>query len=400
MLRLFILICTFLVVGASLYHFMLQGAGYLLIVWGKTSIEMSLWVALTLLLILILSLLLVIKIYTGGIRSLLALKRSFVGRGSQKAHAQMLDGLTDFIEGDWLNARKKLERSAQKVDSPLINYLAAARSAYELGDEKKAMALLHQAEEATDKTHLAIPLTQAKMQLASQQYEQALATLERATAIQEEHTAIVDLKRQAYLALQDWDALKKLLPFIEKNSLGSAKERDQLTLNIHKQCLLNAAANHGEKSNRLDALKQCWRETPNAIKQDKHLLALYARELMTVDDDDRAERILSDGLNNQWHEHWIRLYGMLNCSDYKIPLATAEKWLKHQNSHGLYLTLGRLCAKGEQWGRALDYFNQSLSAKASTEVYAELAKVHEQLGQKDKSQENYKQGLLLAMSQH
>ena len=397
MLRLFILLCTFLVVGAGLYHFMLQGAGYLLIVWGKTSIEMSLWVAVTLLLITVICFVLAIKIYSGGINSILVIKNSLMGRGSQKAHTQMLDGLTDFIEGNWLSARKKLERSAAKVDGPMINYLAAARSAYELGDEKQALNLLHKAEETTETPSVAIPLTQAKMQLANQQYEKALATLERASTINADHPALLDLKRQVYIALQDWHALKKLLPMLNKNNIGASKERDELILLVYKQLLLKAANASLPGESRLKSLKICWKETPNDIKQDEDLLALYARELMAAGDDDRAERILTDGLNNHWYEKWIRLYGLLQCSDNKIALATAEKWLKNQNSEGLYLTLGRLCANSEQWGRAVEYLNQSLSINPRAETYAELAKVQEQLGHTVESQENYKKGLLFSV---
>ena len=217
MLRLFILLCAFLVVGAGLYHFMLQGAGYLLIVWGKTSIEMSLWVAMTLLLLIFITFYSLIKIYKTGINSLVSTKRFLFGRSSKKAHAQMIEGLTDFIEGNWQGARKKLERSAPKVDSPLVNYLAAARSAYELGDEKQALDLLHKAEKTTEKPSLAVALTQAKMQLANEQYEQALATLERASNISDNHPTLLDLKRQAYSALQDWESLKQLMPLLTEN---------------------------------------------------------------------------------------------------------------------------------------------------------------------------------------
>jgi len=398
MLRLFILLCVFLVVGAGLYHFMLQGAGYLLIVWGKTSIEMSLWVAITLLLIVVLTLLLIIKIYNGGIKSFIAAKRSFIGRGSKKAHALMIDGLTDFIEGNWLSARKKLERSATKVDSPLINYLAAARSAYELGDEKEAMNLLHKAETVTEKPSLAVALTQAKMQLYNQQHEKALATLEHASTISDDHPTLLELKHQAYLALQDWDALKKLLPLLNKHSIGSSKERYQLTITVYKQLLLQSATPINTDTTRLTALKDFWKSVPNDIKQDEHLLSLYARELMSVGDDDRAERILSDSLNNHWHEHWIHLYGLLQCSDDKKPLATAEKWTKNHNTDGLYLTLGRLCARNEQWGRAIDYLTKSIALKPRGETYAELAKVQEQLGERENSQENYKKGLLFCVT--
>ena len=395
MLRLFIFLCAFLVVGAGLYHFMLQGAGYLLIVWGKTSIEMSLWVAITLILLLFLVLYIIIKVYKTGVNSVVSTKRFLFGRSNKKAHTQMIAGLTDFIEGNWQGARKKLESSASKVDSPLINYLAAARSAYELGDEKQALSLLHKAEETTDQPSLAVALTQAKMQIANEHYEQALATLERASSISAKHPAILDLKRQAYSELQDWESLKKLLPVLTQNKIGSVKERHELTIHVYKQLLLSNITPDNTQTTRLDALKTFWKETPNDIKQDEHLLALYVREIMALGDDDRAERILSDGLNNHWYEHWIHLYGLLQCSDDKIALATAEKWTKKHNSAGLYLTLGRLCARKEQWGRAVDYFNQSLSIKATGETYAELASVQEQLGQTEESQKNYKQGLLL-----
>ena len=390
MLRLFILLCVFLVAGSVLYRFMLQDAGYLLIVWGNTSIEMSLWVALVLLLVIFSVLYLTVKLYRGGINGFLAAKRSLLNRGNKKAHSLMIDGLTDYIEGNWLLARKKLERSAPKVDSPLINYLAAARSAYELGDEKQALQLLHKAEEATDKPSLAIALTQAKMQLYNQQYEQSLATMERASSINANHPQLLELKRQAYVALHDWRSLQRLLPLLNKHAIGSTQDRHQLSIKVYRELLLNAT----RSKDGLSALIECWKSLPNDLKQDEHLLALYAEQLIAAEDYERAERILSDALNNHWHESWIRLYGLLNGSSTKKALTTAEKWTKQHNSAGLFLTLGRLCMDNEQWGRAIDFLNKSLAIKPYAETYAAMARVQEQLGQLEDSQENYKKGLL------
>ncbi|MFT6387383.1 MAG: HemY protein [Cellvibrionaceae bacterium] len=401
MMRSFLLFILFLVIGAGLYQLVEQGAGYLLIAWGKTSIEMSLWFALLCLVTILFIMWLLWSLCSGSFRGVIAAKRKVFGYSDEQAQAKTVDGLIDFIEENWSLALKKLTRSAGKVQAPIINYLAAARSAYELGDEQGASELLHKAEISNERGGLAVAITQARMQLANKQYEQALATLERASSLRPEHPVVLSLRQEVYLALKDWPALKALLPQLNKNNIGTTAERHLLELNLYREELNEKAEqikllSDDEKKLQLETL---WNETPNHLHTEQTMLSLYASQLMALGEHNIAEKLLAAALNNQWHGQWIDLYGLLLCGDSKKSLQTAEKWLgKYANSPNLLLALGRLCMQNQQWGRAIDFFERSIALQHRAEAYAELARTLDHIGETEKSIRYYKKGLMASVS--
>lgn len=395
MMRGFLFFVLFLVIGAGLYQLIAQGSGYILIVWGKTSIETSLWFALVSSVFLLFSVWLLWTFFSGGFKGVIAAKRKVFGIGDEKAQAKTVDGLIDYIEENWVQARRKLTRSAGKVKAPIINYLAAARSAYELGDEQEALALLHQAENSNERGGLAVAITQARMQLANQQYEQALATLERASAIKPEHPVVLNLRQQVYVALKDWTALKALLPQLNKHKIGSSEYRHQLEKQLYYEKLQNQINKHTGNTNNIDALEKVWQDIPNHLQREESIVSLYVAHLMTIGKHHSAETLLSSALDKQWHGQWLDLYGLLNCQNPEEPLKKAEKWLtQHPNNSHLLLALGRLCIQNKQWGRAVDFLEKSLSLHARPEVYAELSRLLEHLGETEKSIRYCKQGLM------
>ncbi len=401
MMRVFLLFCVFLAVGAGIYRLAEQGTGYILIVWGTTSIETSLWFAILSLLTILFVLWFSISLFRGSFRGVAAAKRKIFGYGDEKAQAKTVDGLIDFIEENWSLARKKLTRSAGKVKAPIINYLAAARSAYELGDEQAALELLHKAETSTDRGGLAVAITQARMQLANKQYEQALATLERASAIRPEHPVVLSLRQQVYVALKDWSALKALLPQLAKNNICSADKHYQLELTLHKEKLNEQIEKNKDlpDADKKALLLQVWTDIPLHLQKEESILSTYVCQLLAFGEYDPAEKLLATALNKQWYGQWIDLYGLLLCTDSKKPLQTAEKWLtKYPQSANLLLALGRLCIQNQQWGRAADFFEKSLALQDRSETYAELARLLDHIGEQEKSVSCYKKGLMTSAS--
>ncbi|MFT6791057.1 MAG: HemY protein [Cellvibrionaceae bacterium] len=398
MTRSLVWFCVFLVLGAGAYQLMdTRGSGYLLMVWGQTSIEMSLWFAIYSLLAIFLLIRLLFIVFRGGFQNIKYAREKLFSSSDRKAQQKTLEGLIDYIEEDWASARKKLTRASSKVETPLINYLASARSAYEMGDEQAALELLHKAERCTDKSSLAVPIIQARMQLGNAQYEQALATLERAAAINAEHPVVLSLRRQVCVALKDWKSLKALLPKLVQNHIGTADEHHQLELSLYRERFQEIQDKNYTltPSEEKTCLQQLWRELPEALHQEQWFLAHYASRLMALQEHDLAEKILAQGLRGQWHVSWLDLYGLLACADKIKPLKTAEKWLtEHRDSPQLLLALGRLCMRDKQWGRAVSFLQQSLKLQQRLETSAELARTLEIMGKQQQSNRCYKEGLL------
>ena len=68
----------------------------------------------------------------------------------------------------------------------------------------------------------------------------------------------------------------------------------------------------------------------------------------------------------------------------------------HFQDPALLLTVGRLCAQNQLWGKARDYLERSLFLAPNPETYAELGQLMDQLGQHQKRDEYYKKGLIAA----
>lgn len=397
MKRLLLLLCGCLVLGAFLVYQMQNDSGYVLIVWGETSIEMSIWFGLAVLLAMLFILYVVITVIRGGFRGVSATKQKITGYSSGKAQQQTIAGLIDFIEGDWSPAHKKLTRAAKKVTSPIINYLVAARCAYEMNNEQEALQLLHQAEKSASQSDLAVALTQARMQLSNQQFEQALATLARAETLNPNHTVVLSLQQQVYVALKDWKALKQCLPKFHQKKVGSVEQRYHLEQTLYQECMADTIEKNqlASAEEKYAALQKSWDETPKHFQKDKAIVSAYVNELMALKKYDLAEEVLSRNIKNQWCDKWVEMYGLIVSTRPEQQLQNAEKWKKIESKNAtLQLTLGRLCLQNKQWGRAKDFFLESLRLQPQAATYAELARLYRFLGDEKESQESDHQGLL------
>ena len=65
----------------------------------------------------------------------------------------------------------------------------------------------------------------------------------------------------------------------------------------------------------------------------------------------------------------------------------------------LLLTLGRLCARQELWGKAQNYLEASISVEPLYSAYLMLAQLHDRLGNADAARRHYRASLDLAISQ-
>lgn len=398
MKRALIFVVLAMVLGALTLSAIQADSGYVLIALGNTSIEMSFWLALLLLLGTLGLIWLVLKLLRGGVKAGRKVSESLFSGTSVRAQRRTASGLVDFIEGNWKQAQRKLLRAAPKSETPLINYLAAARCSYEQGDNHTALELLHKAEQSSPNSELAVALTQARMQLISRRYEQCLATLERVKRKAPQHPVVLDLLRQVYIALQDWDALKALMPSLRAYGNQGEAALEKLASQLHRALLAQA----GQRARGLsperarESLQRQWREVPSALRKDPEVAELYARQLLASGLPREAETVIQRTLDKHWSPELVRLYGLIPTGDADQQLITAESWLKKRPADPLLLlTLGRLSLRNQLWGKARDYFQSSLKLNNHPETCAELARLLAHLGEHKKSTEYYQQGLLL-----
>lgn len=389
-----------LVIGSLIYGFSWLNAhqpGYLLISYANTSIETTVWVAVLIALTTLWLLNFIYRTLRGSWRITRGAASYLTHGGEQKAQIRTHRGLVAFMEGNWQQARRNLIKSASKSPLPLVNYLAAARCAYELNERDQALELLHQAEEIAPDRKLAVTLTQARMQLLGKEYESCIATLQRAKNTAANHPVVLDLLYQVYLAVNDWAAIGDLLPELRKQKILPAEKLDIVERDVHRSLIAFA----GEKAKRggaaLETLQQQWDQVPAKLKKDAQLVRDYCEQLRMNSCDQESEELLQQTLKRHWHDDLILLYGQVQGADIARQLLLAEGWLKSRpNSSALMLTLGRLCLRNELWGKAREYFEQSIEQQATPQAYAELARLLAHLDEHRLSTQYYQQGLLLS----
>lgn len=383
-----------LLLGVGVVALIENQPGYVLVAYGHYTVETSLWVGL--LLLALLAVLLYAAI--GLLRKLFSGQRSIAGwlgqRKTRRAARLTHRGLINFIEGNWERARRQLIGGAEHSEVPLLNYLIAARASFQLSEPDKMREYLGVAEQAGSDAGIAVELTQAELKLQGGQYEQAVATLERARRNAGRHPYVLKLLHKAYFGLEDWDALLKLLPELRKHAVLDEPALLELERTVHIRLLEHCAT--AESGDVPAALHQRWQATPTALRQDKVILRNYVGALIHAGDASGAAKVIQRALKQDWDADLARLFGYVELPDAGRQLAQAEAWLvDHPRDHQLLLTLGRLACRHELWGKARDYFEGSYRQRRTAEVCAELGRLLAALGEDRESATYFREGLLL-----
>lgn len=392
MKRLLLLMAVAGLAGGLLVHELAREGGYLLISLYGYSLETSVWFALLALLVTGLLVWLAIWLLSGLLQGLTGATRLLVHGSDERNRRLLAEGLLDFMEGNWKQARKRLVKTADRSLLPVINYLAAARAAFELGEREEARQLLARAEQLGPQHRLATALAQARMEFMDKRYEECLSTLARVQKDAPLHPVVLDLRRQCYLALEDWNALQELLPLLKKHRPQVAQETEALEL----RCLQHRLDQAAQQPEPQAALEKTWASFDSKAQRLPDLLLHYAGKLVAAGLEPRAESLLRASLDKHWDDRLLDLYGRLAGADPARQLLTAEGWLKARPRNAtLLLALGRLALRNRLWGKAREYFETSLRVLPMPETYAELARLTAALGEHQLSTGYYQQGLRL-----
>jgi HemY protein len=293
-------------------------------------------------------------------------------------------------EGRWKVAERHLTRYADQSETPLLNYLAAARAAQLQGEHSRRDDYLHQAHESMPSADVAVGLTQAELQLAHQQYEQALASLMHVRSISPKHNYVLKLLKKLYENLGEWKKLEEILPDLRRRKVLSDKEIQALERQVCGERLK-------QESGAVDNLVHYWQAIPKELRRDQEMLIEYCHLMLAVGAGPRVEPLIAGSLNKSWHSELVVLYGQIELNDPSHQLAIAEGWLKQYPEDAVLLrTLARLSLKNRLWGKARSYLEASIAIAASPESYQQLGLLLEQLGEPDKAMQCFRTGLGLA----
>ncbi|WP_028302472.1 heme biosynthesis HemY N-terminal domain-containing protein [Oceanospirillum beijerinckii] len=395
MKRLYIAGVLALAAGMFAGLIMRKDPGYVLFSWGQTTVEMSLWVALILILAMVVGFHILMRMLAGVRHPIRTLNLLSGDNRDKRALRSTVRGLLLLAEGQWRKAERLLDKSAGRSGTPLINYLAAARAAHAQGRNEQTDQLLQKALESTPSAETAVSISQAEIQYERGQYEQCLASLLRLQKKNPRHRWVLKTLMKVYRKLEDWQSLSELYPQLLKNNIVSDDEGKELLTSLHISMFKNTQ--EMDDDSRREAVQAIWKKTPGELKYNNKLAEAYARSLLACGAELVLERFLQDRLRKHWSDELVVIFGLISKGDNDHRLKQTQKWLEqYPESASLLLTAGRLSLRNQDWDKGADYLEQSFRKNPLATTAAELSRLYASMGNTAKSQEYYQYCLDLA----
>ncbi|WP_421237335.1 heme biosynthesis HemY N-terminal domain-containing protein [Aeromonas jandaei] len=360
--------------------------GYVLIALGNYTIESSVTSAV-ILAVLFYGALLIVEWLLGRV---FGLRRKTLGwygsRRRRKANQQTVAATLAMAEGHYSQAEKLMLKGASNSDTPLLNYLSAAKAAQARGDDVRRDQYLQKAQEENPKAELALTLTQTQLQIEQGQYDTALAMLESVYALNPRHPMVLDQLRQVHLARHDWAALCDLIPTLHKVGKLTPKQEEELLQQAWNGRLQQAASN-------LETLKAVWQELPRKLRLEPELLASYGDLLRGLGADSEAATLWQETLRKQAMPQLLSRLPKLKLDNYQPLLALLQK---QQGLPEVDNALAQLYLLAGQLDEAQKLLEQQVEKAPSAAVYHALGQVMDKRRLTNKANEYYRQALELA----
>jgi HemY protein len=292
----------------------------------------------------------------------------------QRSLAQLEKGLLALTEGDWSTAERALEKSASAHGRTTARYLAAAEAADGQDAGDRAEWYLEQADTRNRKQKFLVDLTRARILTQNGHYSEAKDVLEVLLKRRRRHPQVLEMLANCYRELGEWEALLKLLPGMQKARVIDEQEAAELR---HI-----AAIGELQRCRDKDSLQASWRALPKVMKNAPEVIKAYADQAVLNGAPELTEEVIRNSLKRDWNPALLIPYGEPGANDTPKRLKQCEKWLEaYPEDAGLHLTLGRLCAREELWGKARHHMIRSLEIEPTVAGYDSLGQLLERKGE-------------------
>lgn len=372
MRRALLILVGALALGGLVGALVLQDPGYVLVSYGGTALETSLWFALLALIVVLVVARLLLGVLIGIGRGGSRVRSWRRERRDRAARLQTLRGLQSLAEWRWADARKKLEGAADHAEVPLVNHLYAAVAAHRQGDHGARDELLATARADSDDAALGVAATHAALLHEAGEWHECLAVLGGVRRHAPKSARLLALEADCYRHLGDWQALIELLPDLERQRALPGPALTALRREAWQQRLQQPGSDPAA----------LWADLPRDEKREPAMVAAFARAFLAAQRGADAEPLLRHALEHDWSEALVRLYGLAGAAVPARALGHAEGWLKkHPHDPALLVALGRICLAAEQWAKAREFLEAALKVRPEADVQGELGRLCVALGE-------------------
>jgi HemY protein len=363
--------------------------GYLLISWQQTSIETSLWVGVAAVLVICFVFYIIVRLISHTRNLPDTLQSWGSSRRLAKSQTNTSTGLCSLAEGKWAEAEKYLLKGVKENNSPLMNYLAAARAAQEQGKFGERDQYLEEALEKTPEAKLAIYLTKAQLQINGGELDAALKSLAQLHKEYPQHKFTLNLLQIVFRKQRNWQGLILLLPKLIKYKVLDQLQLENLQRGVYA-ALLSQSGNADDPA----AIYEQWSRTPKAFRTDIDIARTFVQNLIQRGEHKVAFDVLEKALQNGLSSSLLALYAQVKLSNSRKQIKLAESWLQaNPNDPDLLLCLGQLHEQYEMLGKAKEYLVKSIKLRPSGVAHLNLAKVCQALNEPEAAMKNYQAAL-------
>ncbi len=367
-----------------------MNAGYAILVWPPYRVELSLNFALVLAAAGFAAGYLLLRFIFGALGLPARVREYRERRRREHARSTLLGAANAFFEGRYGRAEKAAASVMESTDTSALATVLAARAAHELRHFDERDAYLARAAQLAPDASVVRIIAAADMLLEQRRFQDALAALRE---LPDKHTAALRLELKAQQQAKNWEQALLLIDQLERRGVYDATQAGQLRRYAHIENLKRKALDQR-------ALEECWRKIPAAQKLDAKVAAIAAQCYVALGGIAQALQIIEQALATDWDSELVGIYADCAGTDTVRQIERAELWLKSNPRDAvLLLTLGRLCARQELWGKAQSYLEASISVEPLYSAHLSLAELHDLLGNADAARRHYRASLELAVDQ-
>jgi HemY protein len=366
--------------------------GYVLVMAPPWRVEVSLVLALLVLLVAFVLLHLLLRMISGVMNLPREVAAYRSRKQAEKGRAAMADAVLAFMEGRYGHAEKSAAQAVELGEAPMQNALIAARAAHRVRNYERRDSWLARAAEFEAGNPTARLMSAAEMLLEEGRHAEALQLLDRQHESGPRHIAALRLVLRAQQSSGRWDESLRVLRQLEKRNALPAARISLLKLKAHQELMR-------QRSHDAPTLRAYWDQVPEAERLDERIAASAARQFIRVNDAESVRAIAEGALKSGWSPELAACYGECIAADALPRLERAEAWLKaHPRDPDLLRTLGRLCMAQRLWGKAESYLQASLSMHPSRATSLELARLFDLLGRADEANAQFRKAAEMSES--
>ena len=311
-------------------------------------------------------------------------------RQRDNARSALLDALRAFFEGRYGRAEKAAAAVIDSGEMPALGAVLAARAAHELRRyDRRDEYLAAAGERAPDDVAMRV-IAEAELLLEQRRFQEALLALK---GLPEKHTAGLRLELKAQQQAKNWEQALPLIDQLTRRGVFDAAQAAQLRRYAQIENLKRRSIDRF-------ALEECWQKIPGEQKRDPKVAAAAAQCFTAMGAGEQACQIIEAALEQEWDSELVGWYAECGGAATIRRIERAEKWLSaNPRDAVLLLTLGRLCAQQELWGKAQSYLDASVAVEPTYSAHLCLAELHDKLGHADSARRHNRESLDLAVAQ-